>query len=209
MRDRLTQTWDRLSQLRDRLIAVFFERVDAKQAKIAKDLTTPPNLLKCRCVKGLRCVECCSNTPPTLHTHSPLKTVLRIAFLKFSMRPLSSWYAKLALLYWFVNEERQGMSRWSLGGVLKQHSTPLKHLCRQAFREICVECGVLNKTVRIGNTSSFLVHFSCWSMLSPNCLWTKIILKMLGYYKDKWYLCSGMCVVRVPIACLMRASTTE
>jgi hypothetical protein len=46
MRDRLSQTWDRLSQLRDRLIAVFFERVDAEQAKIAKDLTTPPNLLK-------------------------------------------------------------------------------------------------------------------------------------------------------------------
>ena len=79
MRDRLSQTWDRLSQLRDRLIAVFFETIDAEQAKIAKDLTTPPNLLKCRCVKGLRCVE----------------------------------------------------------------------------------CGVLNKTVRIGNTSSFLVHFSC------------------------------------------------
>ena len=73
MRDRLSQMWDRLRQLRDRLIAVFFERVDAEQAKIAKDLTTPPNLLKCRCVKGLRCVECCSNTPPTLHTHSPLQ----------------------------------------------------------------------------------------------------------------------------------------
>ena len=90
MLDRLTQTWDWLSQLRDRLIAVFFERVDAEQTKIAKDLTTPPNLLKCRCVKGLRCVECCSNTPPRLPQHSthtpPFKTVLKNCFTGLSMR---------------------------------------------------------------------------------------------------------------------------
>ena len=42
------------------------------------------------------------------------------------------------LLYGFVNEERQGdisvESWWSLGEVLKQHSTPVKPLCRKAFR---------------------------------------------------------------------------
>ena len=49
------------------------------------------------------------------------------------------------LFYGFVNEERQGISRWSVGEVFKQHSTPLKHLCRKAFRGIWVECGVLDE----------------------------------------------------------------
>ena len=111
MRDRLTQTWDRLSQLRDRLIAVFFETIDAEQTKIAKDLTTPPNLLKYRCVKALRCVECCSNTPPTLHTHSPLKTVLRIALLVRQRGEIGD-----------VSVE----CRWSLKATLHTIGTPLQ-----------------------------------------------------------------------------------
>ena len=116
MRDRLSQTWDRLSQLRDRLIAVFFETIDAEQAKIAKDITTPPNLLKCRCVKGLRCVECCSNTPPRLPQHSthtpPFKTVLRIALLVRQRGEIGD-----------VSVE----SRWSVGGVLVESLSNTPH----------------------------------------------------------------------------------
>jgi hypothetical protein len=115
MRDRLTQTWDRLSQLRDRLIAVFFETIDAEQAKIAKDLTTPPNLLKCRCVKGSRCVECCSNTPPTLHTHSPFKTVLKNCFTGSSTRRDRGCLGGVLV-----------ECRWSLKATLHTIETPLQ-----------------------------------------------------------------------------------
>ena len=120
MRDRLSQTWDSLSQLRDRLIAVFFERVDAEQAKIAKDLTTPPNLLKCRCVKGLRCVECCSNTPPRLpqhSTHTPpsLKTVLKNCFTSSSTRRNRGCLGGVSV-----------ECRWSLWATLHTIETPLQ-----------------------------------------------------------------------------------
>ena len=69
-----------------------------------------------------------TNTPHTLHTHSPLQE------------------GSKELSYGFVNDERKGEVLvecwWSLGEVLKQHSTPVKPLCRKAFREIWVECGV-------------------------------------------------------------------
>jgi hypothetical protein len=75
-----------------------------------------------------------TNTPPTLHTHSPFQD------------------GSKELFYGFVNEERQGYlggvlveSLWSVGEVFKQHSTPLKPLYRKAFREIWVECGVLDE----------------------------------------------------------------
>ena len=52
-----------------------------------------------------------TNTPPTLHTHSPLQE------------------GSKELSYGFVNDERKGEVLgecwWSLGEVLKQHSTPV------------------------------------------------------------------------------------
>ena len=97
-----------------------------------------PNLSEPRCTKALRCVECCPNTPPTLPLHSthtpPFKMVLKNCSTGSSMRKDREYLGGVLV-----------ESLWSVGEVFKQHSTPLKPLYRKAFREIWVECGVLDE----------------------------------------------------------------
>ena len=102
-----------------------------------KSRKTPPlhpNLSEPRCTQALRCVECFPNTPPTLPLHSPHTPPFKMVLKNCSTGSSTRKDRDISVECW-----------WSVGEVFKQHSTPLKPLYRKAFREIWVECGVLNE----------------------------------------------------------------
>ncbi len=87
---------------------------------------------------------------------------------------------------------------WSLKASLHTIETPLQ---TGVPRDLC---GVWCLKQNCANWK-YIIFFGALLVLKHVVIElavNKIILKMLGNYKDKCYLCNGMCVVRGPIACV-------
>ena len=130
---------------------------------------------------------------PRLHQHSP-----------YTPHTLPLQDGSKVLFYGFVNKERQGYLGdvmvecwWSVGEVFKQHSTSSKPLYRKAFREIWVECGVLNEirsTCAVGRCCG-LKSQSSWVELLVHEEFTRFWVKQSTGIHNICIIYNGTCIV--------------